>query len=96
MMQVLRLPRPRAEAHDKPLASPVCLSIGRAVSRPNHSSTTDLEAYNADFLIMLETWEAAISFMKDNQAIEVARLLGLNLGSEDFARGAGVLVRPPV
>jgi ParB family transcriptional regulator, chromosome partitioning protein len=40
----------------------------------------NLEDYNADFLVMLETWEAAIKFRgihwKETKAIEVARLLG--------------------
>jgi len=38
------------------------------------------EDYNADFLVMLETWEAAVSFRdasrKDAQAIDIARVLG--------------------
>lgn len=43
----------------------------------------NMEDYNADFLVMLETWEAAIGFRKfsgdsekTNQALEIARLLG--------------------
>ena len=42
----------------------------------------NLEDYNADFLVMLETWEAAVGFTDErdsaqkSQAIELARLLG--------------------
>lgn len=38
----------------------------------------NLEDYNADFLAMLETWEAALLFLKskETQTIEIARLLG--------------------
>lgn len=38
----------------------------------------NMEDYNADFLTMLETWEAAFDFLKNQtrQPIEIARLLG--------------------
>jgi hypothetical protein len=46
----------------------------------------NLEDYNADFLVMLETWEAAVEFLaaaeKPVEPVEVARLLGwVDLGN---------------
>jgi hypothetical protein len=51
----------------------------------------NLEDYNANFLVMLETWEAATKFRgpghEKNQGLEIARLLGwITIGQDGYER----------
>ena len=55
----------------------------------------NMEDYNADFLCMLETWEAGLVFWpsidgKTAQPLEIARLLGWDRLPSDRQRGAKI------
>jgi ParB-like chromosome segregation protein Spo0J len=57
----------------------------------------NLEDYNADFLIMLETWQAAIEFSRagipraSSEPLEIARLLGWTSARSEERRGTDEL-----
>jgi hypothetical protein len=60
----------------------------------------NMEDYNADFLCMLETWEAAVKFRSPTgerkaQPIEIARLLGWTLPSTGRSAGTPAMSDTP-